>query len=424
MTRRLQSFRSGSTLLALAGGLLTAIPDSGQAQDVPESSPMAMAAFAEGMTHYVDGDFDRAIAAFEQANAHDPTFVLALFFAGMNHSNAGRGAVADSLFTIVQRARARLSPYYQGRLDTQLAMRAGDREAAVGHARTLAEAFPGTKASYNVAQILVSLRRPREARDALLSLDPEREPMRGWDPYWLVLTRALHDLGEHEAELDMARRGREHYPDNISVAWVEAEALAALGREAELERLMTAVTAMRSRLGTTPGTVMTSVAADLVSHGRSEELAHRIYAQALRWYEDRPEAERAGRAHRNWYGLTLHGVGRDAEARQVYERLSAEVPGLPWYRGMVGVLAARTGDTLEARRVVEWLGSDQAGGTAEDRLLMRGLVAAALGENGQALRFIDAAYDRGAFNRWGHRHPTLLLLKDEPEFSELLRPRG
>lgn len=89
----------------------------------------------------------------------------------------------------------------------------------------------------NLALVVGPRNRPAEARDALRTLDPAREPMRAWYSYFSVYASAAHALGDYEDELRSARQARALFPDDIRAVREEAVALATLGKMAELERI-------------------------------------------------------------------------------------------------------------------------------------------------------------------------------------------
>lgn len=201
--------------------LLAAAPDPGLAQDVPEFKPEAVRAFADGSEAYIRTDYREALTHFYRAYEIDPSFVIALFEAAVVHSNLGEPEKLDSLMEIVGRSLDRLSPYYQHRVRAVQANLDGDRELGYRESKKAAELAPGTKAVYNQAIYGMYANYPRDARQALLTLDPEQPPMKGWFPYWTILTWAEHELGNYEAHLAAARRAGDQYPGDIRAVLLE-----------------------------------------------------------------------------------------------------------------------------------------------------------------------------------------------------------
>jgi tetratricopeptide (TPR) repeat protein len=389
-------------------------------QDVPEFSPEALAAYAEGAKHYSAARYGEAIRHFTTAHELDGTFVVALFQAALCHSNLGNIGARDSLLAIVEASKNRLSDYYRYRLETQLASAAGNPDGALEAARRAATVGPGTKAVYQVSYWALRRNRPAEARDALLSLDPDREPMKGWVAYWSQLAWAHHVLGEHDAELAASRRAREMYPEWFFARTMEAQALAALGQLEELERVIEESKSVTpGGAGATPGALMTTAAAELAAHGNAEA-SEDLYSRSAAWYDEQPADQVASVAQRNWRTRTLIGAGRLDDARTVCESVLEDAPNNSWFHLMAGHISARQGDRRQAMDQLEWLeGQEETTGS-------QGYMHAALGDNARALQLLVEGFESGDyFNLWWHRDMLLFpLIGDEPAYAELIRPKG
>jgi tetratricopeptide (TPR) repeat protein len=404
--------------LAATSVLITPAPTFGQ--DVPEFSADALAAYAAGAKHYRAGQYQEAILQYAKAYELDRNFVVALFQAALCHSNLGNISTRDSLLAIVEEAKERLSEYYRHRLETQLASAAGNPDGALEAARRAAEVGPGTKGVYQVSYWALRRNRPREARDVLLSLDPYREPMKGWTAYWTQLVWAHHLLGEHDAELAAARRAREQYPDQFFGLVIEAQALAALGQMEELERVIAeSMSATPSGAANTPGALMTTAAAELAAHGHVGA-AEDLYSRAAAWYDEQPEDQVASVAQRNWRTFTLIGAGRWEDAKPVCESLLEDAPDEGWFHTMGGYVAARLGDTERATSQLRWLEGH------EDTKAYQGTLHAVLGDKARALELLAEDFEAGAYaTLWWHRDVLLFpLLGDDPAYAEIMRPKG
>src|SRR5256885_630937 len=73
---------------------------------------------------------------------------------------------------------------------------------------TAAGVAPGGRAEYNVASIALSVGQVDETVKILSAMDPERGVMKGWSPYWFVLTHARHLTGDYQTELKEAEELR------------------------------------------------------------------------------------------------------------------------------------------------------------------------------------------------------------------------
>lgn len=400
---------------------LLVLPTGARAQDLPESSPEAVATHARGIAAYLAMDYDEAVQHFYLAYELDPTFYVALFMAGLSHGNAGRGEQSDSLYAIVAAHKQRLSPYFRARLEAQMASRAGDREKYVALNRAAAEAGPGTKAAYNVAQGAVARRRPAEALAALRTLDPDREPMRGWYSYYAVWTSAAHALGEHEDELAMARRARAAFPDELGPRSLEAQALAALGRTAELDRVLDEIASLPVTEANSPGQIYTLVGLELDAHGH-DAAAPRVHERAVSWFAAAPVEQAGSRSHRQQQAYALYAAGRPMEAAAAYRALAAEFSDTPIYRAWIGFLAAQNGDPATAAEVSARIEAGEIQLSPLNSSFFRGLISAARDERDEAVALFEST---GAWGRWIHRDPVLRTkLGDHPAFIDFLRPQG
>lgn len=405
----------------VVAALLSFLPPAGLAQDLPESSPTALMHHAKGVEAYVAMRYAEAVGHFRQAHQSDPTSYLSLFMAGLAAGNAGQGAVADSFNALLLPHKDKLSPYYRYRLEAQMAGRAGDPDGYLEGNRRAAAVGPGTKAWYNVGQAASPRGMPREALAALRTLDPDKEPMRGWLSYIQVYTAATHQTGEFEDELRIAQRGRAAFPDNFPTLQVEGEALAALGRIDDAEKLLAPLRTTRPRAGLTPGEVMVNVAQEFGAHGNAAA-GKRWLENALQWYSAldpdaaRETNNRAGRAY------TLYSLGRYREAAPVYDSLAAEFPnGLAW-KAWGGFLAALTGDKARAAEVSRRIEAGEIAFNAVNRGIWRGLIAAALNDrDGAIARFRES----GSHQKWMHRDPVLMkVFQGDARWAGYLAPAG
>lgn len=407
---------------ALAAAIVLA-PGLVWPQDLPESSPQALMHHAQGVEAYVHDRYRDAIAHFEQAYAADPTFYVALLMAAVSAGNAGLGTRAESLLALVVPHKDRLSPYYQARLEATLASRAPDLAAYVAANRRAAAVGAGTKASYNVAQGVIQLGRANEARAALRQLDPDREPMKGWISYYSVYAGAAHLIGDYEDELQMARRARRAFPGNVIAAALEAQALAALGRTADAERVLTELQSMPSVPGVggavTPGGVTIGVALEFGAHGDAAA-ATRWLEAAFKWVDALPADQAKSTDSRSDKANALLALGRYREAAPLVDELAAELREQPVWQARQGYFAALAGDKAKAMAVSKRIESNEIRLGRTNGALWRGLIAAAMDDADGALTLIQQSGVRG---RWMHSDPVLRrVLGEKPAWVAYLKP--
>ena len=93
--------------------------------------------------------------------------------------------------------------------------------------------------------------------------------------------------------------------------------------------------------------------------------------------------------------------------------------------GALGVIAARTGNHEEARRIFDELPDPGLPQSASDRSFWRAAIAAHLGEKDRAVDLLSEAFSQGMpYYIYLHSHPAFEPLWDYPPFQELIEPKG
>ena len=197
----------------------------------------AYQAFNEGLERWIAGQDPKP--HFRRAVELDTTYAEALLYLAIALDNSAQFRQADSVLNQLGHIRERLTPYYLAYAESLRAKLAGDLEGALVAARRAARLAPGSRAWHSYGVFCVWTNRPREAIRVFTELDPESEVVRGNNSTWSFLAGALHTLGEHERELEVALRYRRLYPDRPG--WglmLQSDALAALGRVDELKHVL------------------------------------------------------------------------------------------------------------------------------------------------------------------------------------------
>jgi hypothetical protein len=352
----------------------------------------AYRAFSRGLDHYIRNDNRAALEEFYTAVELDSTFTVALLYAAFCHSNLGEHASVDSL---TQRLTARsdeLTDHNRYWLEYMEARVRGHNQRALTSIRQAAQLAPSSKASYNRAWVAKILNRPAEALEALEPLDPERGAMRGWFPYWEVLTDALHRQEDHRAELDAAQRARALYPERAEARRFELDALAALGRTRDID-------ARLAELETSPaphlplGAAMAAVAIELRSHGHAAD-ARALFQRALEWYRTHPGADTP--EHQLAYAEALHAAGHWGEARTVLQQLTSAQPELlERNRAWLGILAAGNGARAEALVADAWLAGQNRTYSFGFAAFQRARIAALLNDRARTVDLVRNAFAQG-----------------------------
>jgi serine/threonine-protein kinase len=403
-------------------------------EQIPSPTFDAYRTFDRGMQEYTGSNWQGATELFLSAYEADTTFVLPLQYAALSAANmAGGYPIVDSVSGILDTRRDELAEYHQHWLDWVIARKAGRNEQGRISIRQAASLAPTSKAVYNSAYAAQLTNRPAEAVEALQSLPPERGPMRGWFPYWDLLTDNLHRVGRHEEELEAAQQALEHYPERLWSRVYLGEALVGLGRVEEALELLPELEGIRAQ-DADPNFGMYRIARELLHHGYPEE-ARQALEMAAAWYEGLPTSERDSvpgylqdrardRVQEVHVGVLTH-LGRLEEARSLQLELVEELPDDPFQRANLGVLEALLGNRGRAERMIEELEEIERSDPYSRGVYSQAaaLIAGALGDADRAGGLLQRSFREGERPL---RHPGILLepLMDHPEVRDYFTPRN
>ena len=237
-------------------------------------------------------------------------------------------------------------------------------------------------------------------------------------PQLHTLCEALHLLGKHERELEMARTARNEFASQPLLVHSEAQALAALGRVDELGELVEA-----------------SISSAEVHHVRlagvaSTELRAHGYPEAATGLAERsigrlsPESTQLP-VVRLFLGVLMLVTNRSDEALALYRDLAASFPEDLFFVGAYGATAALLGHRQTALQVSQrldeltdpqWFGADH---------YLRANLAAGLGKREEAVEYLHATLRAGfQYHPNFHRLYFLEPLWGYEPFEEFLRPKG
>jgi DNA-binding SARP family transcriptional activator/predicted Zn-dependent protease len=397
----------------------------------------AYQAYSSGARKYVVGDRAEAVADLEEAYHRSPEFTAPLIYAAFGRFGLGDPHGADSLAQILEADKANLPPYDRFRLELLQARLRGNNAEAYRAVKRAWEVMEGGSAHYMSAQMALELNRPREALQILETFDATREWSRAWAPYWNVVTGALHLLGEHERELEVAREGYRLNPDRMPMLAWEVRALAALGRWNEIQPLLARAGSIRGPDRTNPGSVMLVAAQVMWRHGFDAE-ALACLDRALDWAAslgpDDPRSERLRVSNAETLylkGALLQKRGSEEAAatlraaQREFEALAQGAPDNPLFLGRLGAISARLGQPARAREISGSLGDLDRPYLLGQHTYCRARIAALLGEREEAVRLLWQAVGEGiSFGVGVHADPDLEPLRDFPPFLEFIRPKG
>jgi len=359
-----------------------------------------------------------AIPRYFNAAALDSTYLYPLVKAAALYNLMHDGRGMDSVRRVLDRHRAQLTPFEQAYLDFNVARQEGEVAVGMAAARAMAAAAP--KSGFAVYLLAIAYDYSGDARtaDSIFSvLDPESGALRGRVYFYERHTSALHSLGKHARELEVARRFRARYPTRLYPYTAELRALAALGREDEITARVTDLLALPDDLRQTPSMVVASTIYELRFHGHTA-FAESLGRRLLEWRDGRASAAASNFATRRDRAEVLMVMHRWDELQALADTMAAERAGdLPALRAR-GVALAMRGKRAEAEQVVAQVsaGDGRLDGAEMKRTML--FIAAALGDHPRAMALLPALQlfdNRAEFTLVGE------LLKNSPPFQMQLR---
>ena len=379
-------------------------------------------AFLVGMRSIKRERHDLALAAFRRAYEEDSTVTAAGLLAGLELDQMRRYAAADSLALAIAPRRETLPRVDAHLLDWLQRSLGGDRIGArTAMAAIVALAPSAELAGLQLAIDNVETARPDVALAMLDRIDPEGDFGEGWVSYWATRIEALHIAGDHARELVVVRDALRRHPEMRVLGGYELRALAALGRLAEVERAVAALSAMPSTDGFDTPTALRQTALELAAHGH-DAAARRVLGSARAWYESRPASEHSTMAFRVGLARTAFLADDRREAARLYRAVLAEYPKCVDCVGALGVLAARGGNRPGADSSLTLLEQGRRPFFFGRQLEWQARIAAASGDLARAASLQAAAFGSGAeFDVLTHVDPDLRAIRPDSIYRAFAR---
>jgi tetratricopeptide (TPR) repeat protein len=376
-------------------------------------------------------DFAAAAAHFQQAVEIDPDFHMARLWAGDALMNAGDREGAAKEYSILDERIERLTPLEQAYLQYLCGFLDRDHAASMTAARRALQLAPQLAIHrLFVAICALPLNRPREAIEALDPTVLSVFPSHHFEAWWPIagMVTAQHLVGDYERELEYAERGLARFPNMGALYRHKAGALAAMGQIEAAQTVIDDCTQMKLREpGLNAGLVMAFVALELRAHGHHQKSLD-LAGQAVEWLERRAARLGAGAGEPGMlfvHSWVLRIADRWDEAAGPLLKRKEQGSYTIWEAGSLGVIAAHNGDHEEARRIFKNLPESDHPGSAADRAYWQAAIAAHLGEEERAVDLLRESFSLGKDHTLeDHIDVDLEPLWDNPEFRELIRPKG
>jgi tRNA A-37 threonylcarbamoyl transferase component Bud32/predicted Zn-dependent protease/TolB-like protein len=372
--------------------------------------------FDRGMDRFNALDYRPAAEAFMESWQRDTTFTVPLVYAATAWLNASQYQRADSLVRVLRTMAPRLNRYHDLTVRYTEATLAGDAQRALEMARQAAAVAPGGRAQYTVANTAMSVGRIDEALTAMRGLDPDKGVMKGWSPYWFVLTHLQHLKGDIAGEQASTDELRKRYPDSRA-GWVHAvRVLGAAGKTNAADSMVAAASALPPDTYWSQGAMLVIIGEELEAH--KHQGSQRYYQRAVSWLANQLARDPSHRAHRYWMGSVHLDRGAPNDAAPYFESLAHDYPDDIQFRGLWGLTAALSGDTALARQRLGPAPNYRRG----DHIEYLARYAGAAGDKERAIALWSEAVGTGVWGMvWIHAsaHRELALLADDPRFKRL-----
>lgn len=398
-------------------------------QDAPPSFE-AYKEFLQGEDAFNTTNFYGAVGHYMRAAKLDTNYVAPLVRAAYAYSNLRQDRVVDSIGKVLEPKRGTMSPYEAHYLDRVLAWNRGDWYAAYTSAKKLLATAPKSSfALYVAARSATPINRPAEALAGLEKLDIRRKHT---GTYFADLASALHMLGEHERELEVAKLYRAENAGLVTPLPVMARALAALGKTKELHEVVDAALSMPSAGGVGSASIYSAAVSELNAHGFVAD-AKEFAGEWLTYLQTQPAVADTTGGAPSGPRLTpvsdprialLMTLGRDREAKVIADSVAAKDPGSVSSLTFGGILAARLGDRAGAEKNIAQLGAINDKYGRGVNIFGQAQIAALLGDKPRAVQLLRISISRGVAFPSLHAVPAFVKLKGFAPFDELIKPKG
>jgi len=383
--------------------------------------------FRQSLTTFGD---DASIQHLRSAVALDPSFVTAQIQLALAYRNRGLFTQADEALKRIEEpaALSNATPAEQALVRHYRASLDGNWAAALAEAREFGRLMPSSFWWSVVGISEERVHRPRAALEAYSHVQLQNSPAEMGPIASIPLSNRAgvhHQLGEYDEQLELARLGHQHYPNDGAFYSHEAGALIALGRPGEVDGVVLRCGNASLRSGSM-GALLYHAARELRAHGHADAAAA-MAARAAAWYKNQLESGKPTTALRESYAASLLEAGACTDAVRISKDTLREAPDSPGAQGSYAVaLATCGGPRAEAQKIAAALARMERPFLRGVNHYQRARVLAVLGDREGAMRALEAAYAQGFvwFGTTIHLESAFASLRDFPPFVELMKPKG
>jgi tetratricopeptide (TPR) repeat protein len=321
----------------------------------------------------------------------------------------------------------RLLPVQKFMLESYKALLRGDLKGKYQNAKFAYQVDPNASTAWELGWSAIEINRPRGAIEIFKTVDPESGLVKEWLLFWGLYEYAHYMLGEYKKEIEIARQAQKSFPDDRAPIRWEIRAQAALGRTAEIDRLLMKLQTLPSLPDRALYSNCYEAGRALRVHGYRKESAE-YFERAFAELRNRPESEKASVIYRSDLVNCLMALDKWDEARDEIEALDKADPDNLSHQFLGALIAAKLGNREEAQRISDELGRvEQPYPLSFIIPFYQGGIAAFLGEKDKAVKFLQKAHAHGLGFGTANMFPfnqALEPLFDYPPFKEFVKPKG
>jgi tetratricopeptide (TPR) repeat protein len=231
------------------------------------------------------------------------------------------------------------------------------------------------------------------------------------------LAVASHETRRFREELDAARQGLEHFPDDWALLRYEIRALAAMGQMDAIPPLLAELEGMEPAGSGNPGNVLRALAVDVTRLGQAED-GQAMAERAIAWYQVRdPGGYLSGRAR------ALLFLDQPDRALPLIRELLDQDPENMINRGLYGIALAGVGDSEGAEAEAAWFQKLDRPYLRGSNTRWRAAILAHLDRKDEAVSLLYQSLREGRSWMGLPSDPNFVPLWDYEPFERLIAPK-